>query len=272
MPDAAVHVYVHAGYHKTGTTSFQDFFAANRKALKPVLDYYGKADFLAAGSHARIYAQRPFPWRLWRFRYSLRRFLGAIPAAPVILLSRETFSGGMPGHRQLGGRLMMSYGRAAKPLADTIIAELRRRFGAETRITLVYTTREREAWIRSVYGHLLRSIRITDDFDGFRARFPDLPGPTQEAREMAAYLQPLPVLIIPLEQYGTNPEGPATALLDLLDIPVGIRARLKPAKRSNSSDPHSLQQAFLTLNRGPLGKAALKREKDRLLAEARNPT
>jgi hypothetical protein len=261
-------VIVHAGFHKTGTTSLQDFLARNRTALRPWLRYYGKADFLAAGAHARVYAQRPFPWRLWRFRRAFRTFLNGIDADDTIVLSRETFSGGMPGHRQLGGRLMMSYGRAARPLARVIVAELRRRFDPTTEIIFLYTVREREAWIKSVYGHLLRSIRITEDFKAFRAQFPDLPGPEDEARAMAAYLAPVRVVTAALEHYATEREGPAKAVLDLLDIPADVRAGLHPAPRSNPGNPPDLQAKFLEINRSDLPKSRLKFSKDRLIARA----
>lgn len=264
-----VRVIIHAGYHKTGTTSLQDFLSTNRRALKPWLSYYGKADFLAAGAHARLYGQRPFPWRLWRFRRSFRRFLDGISDAPVIVLSRETFSGGMPGHRRIGGRLMTGYGHAARPLAKVIVAELRRRFGPETAIEFVYTTREREAWIASVYGHLLRSIRLTDDFATFRARFPDLQSPADEAAAMAAYLSPIPVATIALEDHADLPEGPAKAILDLVGVPSGIR--LAPARRGNrgQSDAHRAQ--FLDLNRTIRDQKALKAAKEHLLAAPKGP-
>ncbi|MFT6684656.1 MAG: hypothetical protein ACJAQV_001833, partial [Loktanella salsilacus] len=50
-----VHVIVHPGFHKTGTSSLQSWLGQNRRALKPYLSFYGKADFLTAGSAARIY-------------------------------------------------------------------------------------------------------------------------------------------------------------------------------------------------------------------------
>jgi len=263
-------VIVHAGFHKTGTTSLQDFLYRNRAALKPFLSYYGKSDFLAAGAHARIYAQRPFPWRLWRFRRAFRAFLSGIEADGTIVLSRETFSGGMPGHRQLGGKLMMSYGRAARPLSRVIVSELRRRFGPETDITFFYTVRAREPWIKSVYGHLLRSIRITADFDTFRARFPDLPGPQVEAKAMARYLAPIPVVIATLEDYATEAEGPAKAVLDLLDVPRTVRSNLIPARRANTRNSAELLAGFLEINRSDLPKSRLKASKDHLIDQARN--
>ena len=57
-------VIVHAGFYKTGTTSLQKYLARNRRALKPVFDFYGQDDFKSAGARARTYAQRPFFWWL----------------------------------------------------------------------------------------------------------------------------------------------------------------------------------------------------------------
>jgi hypothetical protein len=258
-------VVVHAGYHKTGTTSLQDFLSANREALAPWLAYYGKSDFEGAGADARIYAQRPYPWRLARFRRSFRRFLKHIPDDPVIVLSRETFSGGMPGHRRVNGAMMTSYFGPALKLARVIINEVRRRFGHETDIVFFYTTRARDSWIRSVHGHLLRSIRLTDDFEAFRARFPALASPAEEAARMRAALAPVPVVTAALEDWATTREGPAGALLSLLGMPEDARARLTPAPRANVGQDPELQAAFLDLNRASLSKERLRAEKARLI-------
>ena len=258
-------VIVHAGYHKTGTTSLQDFMSSNRKALADYCRYYGKVDFLAAGAHARIYAQKPFPWRLWRFRRSFRRFLNTVDAGGTIVLSRETFSGGMPGHRRMGGGLMFGYSGPAEKLARVITAELRRKFGQDTDITFFYTTRDRETWIKSVHGHLLRSIKLDDDFKTFRARFPDLNGPAQEAAIMAKALAPIPVVTAALEDHADDPAGPATGLLDLLGVPENVRAQLTPAKRSNTGQPPEIQEQFRRLNAQALSKKALRTEKERIL-------
>lgn len=265
------HVIVHAGYHKTGTTSLQDFMAANRTALAPHLDYYGKVDFEGAGANARIYAQRPYPWRLARFRRSLRRFLTSIPDADTIVLSRETFSGGMPGHRQATGALMTSYHGPALKLAHAIITELRRRFGREVEITFFYTTRAREDWIKSVHGHLLRSIRLTQDFDDFRANFPALASPEEEAQRMTGALDPIPVAIARLESWGKTPEGPAGALLDLAGIPAETRAKLTPVPRGNVGQNADLQAEFLRLNRSSLSNSDLRAAKAKLLATPTTP-
>lgn len=265
-----VRVIVHPGFHKTGTSSLQSWLGQNRRALKPYLSFYGKADFLAAGSAARIYGQKPYPWRLRAFRRGFDRFLSKIPDAPVIVLSRETFSGSMPGHRRFPARLITGYGSVAVPLGQQITAALRDRFGTDVQITFLYTLREREAWIRSVYGHLLRSIHLREDFDTFRARFPDLIDPRAEAEAIAMALGVEDVHFAALEDYGTRREGPAAAVLDLLDVPETLRATLLPAQRANSGQTPELEAEFLRMNRASRDKAALKKSKDAMLRAHRD--
>ena len=261
------HVIVHAGFHKTGTTSLQDFLQQNHRYLHPYFDYYGQNDFLNAGAAARLYAQRPFPHRLHRFRKAFRKFLAQIPDRNTIILSRESFSGGMPGHRKLGGAMITSYHQPALKLARVIIAELRRRFGAEVDITFFYTTRERDSWIKSIHGHLLRSINLTDDLETFRARFPALSSPEEQAARMRGALDPVPVVTAALEDYAEHPFGPASELLDLAGVPANFRVSLLPAPHSNRGQSNALREAFLELNRDGISKPELKARKEQLLAK-----
>lgn len=260
-------VIVHAGYHKTGTTSLQDFLSQNRNALAPYLAYYGKMEFMDAGAMARIYGQKPFPHRLFAFRKAFRAFLNSIADHPCVVLSRETFSGGMPGHRRLSGRMITTCDGPAQKLAKTIIAELKRRFGEDAEITFFYTTRSAEDWLRSVHGHLLRSINLTDDFEQFRARFSPLRGPAEEARIMARALDPIPVVTAALEDHAKDPFGPARAVLDLAQVPDAARGGLIPAPRSNTGQTVDLRASFLDLNRRGLAQPELKAAKEAMIRE-----
>lgn len=265
-------IIVHAGFHKTGTTSLQDFLSNNRNALAPYLDSYGKNDFVSAGAYARIYGQRPYIWRRLKFRRAFRRFLNSIPdakTAKTIVLSREAFGGAMPGHRDVLRRQIETMAPTAIPLAVEIIRELRKRFGPETEITFLYTTRAPDLWLRSVYGHLLRSIHLTQTYETFRDGFTKLPAPQAEANKIARALRPNPVLIANLEDFSNHREGPAAAILDLVDIPDAVRQSLSPAKHSNSGQTAELEAQFLTLNQSNRPKNQLKQEKDRMLDAAR---
>ena len=224
-----IRVIVHSGFHKTGTTSFQDFLSNNRDRLAPHFNYYGKADFLLAGAHGRRYGQFRTPYRLWRFRRSIRRFLQTIPNDHSVILSRETFSGNMPGHRTVTGRVVKNYTDAAKPLASVLISEIKRRFGADVDISFFFTVREKEAWLKSVHGHLLRSIKMTDDLEAFRTSLTGVEDPIKAAEVMRQYLAPVKADVAALEDYATHPYGPAAAVLDLFDIPASLLQGLEPA-------------------------------------------
>jgi len=263
-------VIVHVGFHKTGTSSLQSYLGNNRNQLAPYLTFYGKKDFLEAGSAARIYGQKPYFWRRRQFRRRFDGFLTSIPDAPVIVLSRETFSGAMPGHRRLFGRLVTDYARAAVPLGHEIVSALRSRFDADVRVEFLYTLRDRDSWIRSVYGHLLRSIHLREDFPAFRAQFPNLIDPKKEAAKIAAHLSLDAVHFAQLSDIGSRREGPASCVLDLLDLPADFRATLPAARRANVGQSDVLEAEFLAMNRASRDKVALKRQKDARIKEARS--
>lgn len=263
-------IIVHPGFHKTGTSSLQSYCHQNRDALRPYLAFYGKAEFMQAGSAARIYGQKPFPWRLRDFRRKLDRFLASIPDDPVIVLSRETFSGTMPGHRKIFGRRVKAYAPVAVPLGRQIIAALRARFGADVSITFVYTLRETEPWIASVYGHLLRSIHLTEDYATFRSYFPKLRDLPDEAMAIARRLDLTDFHMIKLEDYTDHRLGPSKGLFDLLEVPQSAQDALPQAHRANQGQSADLAAQFLELNRSTDNKRMLKRLKDDLIAKAQN--
>ena len=256
-------VIVHAGFHKTGTTSLQLYLARHRRAFAPYFRYYGQNDFKHAGTRARIYAQRRFPWRLAAFRRALRRFLATVPDCETLVLSRENFSGAMPGHRDWRGRPLQDFRRAAVPLLTVVVAELTRRFGPDTEVELLYTTRDLESWLRSVYGHLLRSIHLTEDFEAFRAQFPAMPPLDSEAALIARDVG-CKVTIRPVEDFAEEKPGPALAVLELAGVPEDIWRRFAPAERANSGESGAVQAEFLALNRSGKSRAELKRIKDRM--------
>ncbi|GHE03657.1 hypothetical protein U879_07790 [Defluviimonas sp. 20V17] len=247
--DAPVRVIVHAGFHKTGTTSLQVYLENNRAALAPYLAYYGKSEMPDLDEAARLYGLRPFPWRLAAFRSALRVFLTGLPPAPVIALSRERFCGAMPGLRGWHGRRRMSYAPTAIALARVLTEEIARRFGPGTRVEFLYTLRAREPWLHSLYGHLLRVTRLRDDFDRFRRRFPARFSLETEAALIAGALAPVPVHTAPLEALAEARAGPAQALFDLLDLPAEVTAALPPARRWNRGHPAKTEARFLHLNR-----------------------
>ncbi|MCI2400684.1 hypothetical protein [Aliiroseovarius subalbicans] len=257
-------IIVHAGFYKTATTSVQNYLAHNRAALTPWFDYYGPGDLHGAGATARQYGQKPFPWRLRAFRRDMRAFLTSIPDAQTIVISRENLTGAMPGHRDWRGRTITGFSQAPQ-LLRVVRQELVRRFGPEVQIEILFTIRGRSAWLRSVYGHLLRSIHLTETDQEFAAQFAEFPDLRKVARELGAQH------IVTIESHADSPAGPAQALLDLAGAPVAAQAALPPARRENTGQPPELMAQFLELNRSGQPKTELKQIKTRLLSEAPTP-
>jgi len=262
-------VIVHAGFHKTGTTSLQKYLAQNRSTFAPYFDYYGQNEFQNAGAHARIYAQKPFIWRRSKFRRSFAKFLRGIPDADVIVLSRETFSGNMPGHRDWRGRPIQNFRKSAIPLCRDIADALRRRFGRDVQVEYLFTTRDADAWLSSVYGHLVRSIHLTEDYDAFRALFPRKLDLQDEAESIAKALRPMAVHTVKLEDVADCHEGPAAAVLDLVNLPQVLRNTLPAAEPENLRQDAKIEAEMMALNRSGLSKERMKSKKEHLLRRTR---
>lgn len=257
-------VLVHAGYHKTGTSSLQDTLRRNRDGLTQHFLFYGQEDFQDAGAYARIYAQRPFAWHKRRFRAAFRSFLNTIPDGHDIVLSRETFAGGIPGHRDWRGRPLQGYYATSRVLLPLIRDEVLRRFPLAD-LAFLFTTRDRDSWVTSIHGHLLRSIKLTHDLCEFQTTMAKLPAPEDEVRKIAPHLQPHSILTAKLEDHKDRRLGLARVVLDHFNVPDATRHRLSAAKRAYQGQPAALRQAFLELNRSNLQGEELKDAKEALL-------
>lgn len=262
-------VIVHAGFHKTGTTSLQAFLERNAGMLSPYAAIYLKTGLKRARYLGRLYGQRPVFWRRWLFRLGLREFLNGIPDAPVIVLSRESFSGMMPGFR--GGRLrrVRRYAPMAIPLAHEIIRETRRRFGPDVQIEFLYTVRAPEPFLNSLWRHVLRTSRLRQDYPTFRKSFIPQPDLRAEAETIARAIAPVTVHVAALEDYADARFGPAKALLDLLNLPPDVARHLHPATHNNPGQSAELSARFLEMNRGKLRGRALYEAKEKLAMQER---
>lgn len=268
MADDPPDILIHAGFHKTGTSSLQAFLGRNKDKLSGHFHFFGKSDFRGVGARARRYGERPFPWRLSHFQRGLRDFLASLPDSGRIVLSRETFCGIMPGHRR-GFRTVRDYRRTALPLAQTICSELANRYGADRRVAFLYTVRDPAAWTASIHGHLLRSIRLRDDLVAFESRIdPDhLPGLVADIRDSLSGTE---VHMANLIDYEDKPGACASAVLDIMGVSEDTRATLRPVKPRNIGHTQDTLDQFLELNRTIRRGTVLKATKEALAQQERD--
>ncbi|QQA43425.1 hypothetical protein [Pelagovum pacificum] len=255
-------VIVHAGFHKTGTSSLQDHLRRNRQLLSGHVRLLLKEDMPAPAGAAVAYGRAPAPWRMRAFRGALTGALSVLPDEPVpLVLSWEGLSGAMPGHRTVLGRTIRTY-RAAAPLALATYEGLHRRF-PDADIRFLYTTRDQAGWTASVHGHILRSRRLTED----EATFRDSIAPLATSLAILRRRLPCDVIEAPLAASHDHRDGPAAPLLDLLDLPPSLRRALHPATHSNRGNSPEVRAGLADLNHRISDKAELRRAKAVLTGE-----
>ena len=257
-------VIVHAGFHKTGTTSAQKFLYANRKDIWPRSALILPAKLRqGAGLQAVRYSRFRTDALLDSFSDSLHATLSQIdPGRRKILISEERLSGRMPGR---DGQLDYCATPTLMARAEDVICDI---FGVEAEVIFCFTTREPKSWLKSTYKHNLRKSRLTMDEDEYASTFApaaDLIGVTKAVEDAVTGM----VCTADLADL-TGPEGPAQQLMDLMELPERRRANLIPHIPHNIGPNDTMIDELLALNRSSLSEKALAAAKIDLLGKAQN--
>ncbi|MCR8824993.1 hypothetical protein [Pseudosulfitobacter koreensis] len=249
-------ILIHAGFHKTGTTTMQKTLRANRKVLRPCRIVL-RPDMVALCEAARAYSVSRSQTDLALIQYeaaSLAESWGTETAD--VVLSSEDLSGHMPGRRGL--TTYDATPRIMRALTQAIAAAL-----PNAEQVLYFTTRAADPWLRSCYVQHLRATRITLSAAEYAARMAasaDLDG---IVAQVAAAVPGIRVVAQPLEGC-TTPLGPLAPLLDVLGIaPETLNSR----PPENTSPPPGLTDAMLALNRSDLSDADWRVARDALKRE-----
>ncbi len=268
MSPPPVRIIFHAGFHKTGTTSLQASLAAHAAWLAPdvLVETRALSKSLArAADAARRYSERLTAADLQALHGDLADWAAALPLHPgqALVVSSEDFSGHMPGN------LKISDYSAAVPIATAITTVLHRQFGAALELTLLYTTRQPEAWIRSIHWQLAKHHKP----DIGIGKFTRLYGPAADFAALIAATRDavgaaglgVVVAAAALEQTMVRRLGPVEAIYDLLELDAALRASLPAKPPSNQSPPYDLADAFMALNRVGMPRDTLTRVKRAIL-------
>jgi len=264
MAAAPIRVVIHAGFHKTGTTSLQSSLAAHAAWLAPQILVETRAlspAFAAAADAARRYSNRRSPSDMKALHGTLADWIDGLGLRPgqCLLASSEDFVGHMPGDRTV-----TDYS-AAIDIAPAIAETLRRQIGDGLELTLLYTTRAPEAWLKSIHWQLAKHHSLDLGFDHYSRQFGDA---ADLGRVVTAVRDALPggmVAQAALEDLATRRLGPVEAIYDLAPVDPGLLGSLPAKPRINQSPPYDLAEAFMALNRLGIPRATLTRIKRAIL-------
>mmetsp|Transcript_28582 Transcript_28582/g.53766 ORF Transcript_28582/g.53766 Transcript_28582/m.53766 type:complete len:251 (+) Transcript_28582:2818-3570(+) len=245
-------IIVHAGFHKTGTTSIQKALDRHRATLAP-LTILLRSDMVALCESARAYSISRSPLDLGLVQYEAAVLAEGWQG--TVLLSSEDLSGHMPGRRGL-----TRYD--ALPLLMQTITNGMRTTHPEAQITFVFTTRDAAPWLSSCHMQHLRATRITLTAEDYAAQFATSAQLDDIVAETAAALTNATVVTVPLE----SPTDPLTALLARAGVPAGT---VPSMPHKNRSAPNDLRAALLDINRSKLSDAEARKARKALMLSAR---
>lgn len=257
-------VIVHAGFHRTGTTSIQHMMQRNARKLARHFRILTRRQMPALCEAARAWSVSNDPADLALVTFELAQILEPLAKSDTraLVLSSEDLSGHMPGRFHLTGY----------DAAPTLMATIQRTVQTclpDADLAFFFTTRATAPWLHSTWAQHVRAIRFTEPRDAYIARMaPHTDLPAQVAR--IADTVTAPVHSARLEDSKDTPFGPFTPLLDLMQAPQELRAKLTALPPSNPSFPDPVLAKFIALNQSDLSRAELAEAKKALMEGWRN--
>ncbi|TRW97571.1 hypothetical protein FNJ84_08690 [Paracoccus sp. M683] len=259
-------IFVHAGFHKTGTKTVQHFLHQNGPVIWPRSAIVLPSRLRQVTRIGFWYQDLPEPGLLDQWQEAMETFLRSLDLAPAkpgkagrdLIISAENLLGRMPNQ----------VGPDPYPVAVDLLDRLIRALGvlpqpAET--TVYLSQRQPQDWLRSVHSHLaLKSrIRLREDLDQFTARLGQL-SLADQARHIAAAL-PVRVITHDIATLAEAPFGIAQPFVDFLNLPAAALARLTPVGHVYRSAAPELVAALIALNNSALDGDALVAAKQALI-------
>lgn len=237
-------IIIHAGFHKTGTTSVQNALRHNRVALSDHLRIVLRDGMVGVCEGARNWSASRDELDLALFGYEVAQLGESWDADDPrpILMASEDLSGHMPGRHGL-----KDYG-AAPDLMKTLVAMLGEVLPDLT-ATLFFSTRAPDPWLASCHTQHLRASRMIQSADEYARTHRTSGDLNQIVDRIAAKTTPCKVHRCTLENSQYRPLGPLDPLLELVDLPQSVRARLRAAPPANTALSPECTAQLLALNR-----------------------
>lgn len=248
---------IHAGFHKTGTSSLQSTLRKNADAIAPWVRVNTADETKDLRLASWLFARNSDAETEDLLRETLQAFFAQFdPKDPRdLLVSEEDLAGAMPGRH---GKT--TYDTAGRTLAITL-DELSRSGFADHDIQVLLTLRKTESWAKSCYSQHLRSRPMVMDLQTYLSTPAAACDLSACADDIAATIAPVAVHRAWLEDIGDLRLGPAQAALDLLPQLSGRHDLLQPTGIANGTLPQELADSFLALNRQDLDPMELKQAK-----------
>jgi hypothetical protein len=257
-------IIIHAGFHKTGTSTIQTTLRENRVAMKKHVALrlrWHMKDLVAA---TRGYSTWRDPLTMIKVQHRFGLMMNALPGMPrrTLIISCEELAGHLPGRDDI-----VDY--SAAPLLLYAFWEIAKERYPAAEILIYLSTRASEPWLKSAYWEHVKASNMTMAFDDFAETYRDAADLDDMAADIASRV-PVTVYQKRLEDCVTLPLGPASPLLSLCEMPSDVMATLEPVAPENQRLGDDVLAALLEINRTYDTSDARKAAKQVILNEAQN--
>lgn len=255
-------IILHAGFHKTGTSTVQQFLRNNRVALRKQVALRLRWHMKDLISAARAYSTDKDPLTLLKVQSRFGALMNELPGMPrrTLVISAEELAGHLPGRGNLADY-------SAAPVLLYAYWEIAKARFPNAEILIYLSTRAPEAWLASAHWEHVKSSDMTMDFDEFASTYHAAADLSSITDDIASAV-PAPLHTHALEDCADLPFGPADPLLDLCDIPNEVRTTLVAEPPANTRAKPGVLETLIEVNRTTQGAIRRKKLKAAILAEA----
>lgn len=233
---------IHAGFHKTATTTVQKTLEANDMLLSPHVEILHRPVLKPVRKSAQIYSIHQDPADLAVFQALFCELLLELDQNDQrpILMSSEDFSG------YLIGRHGVRTYDCAPDIMGCIQSTIETVFGAPADLSVYYSTRQ-QGWLESCHWQLISNSAIHISLKEFKETFRQAADFETIVQNVADKIDPHPVYTAAIEEWQDR-LGPLQPLLDLCNVPTDIQDRIVPLAPQNVGGSHDLRSDLLKID------------------------
>ncbi len=241
-----MHVIIHPGFHKTGTSTLQAALRSNRDKLEPDIQIILSEDMPGLTGATKGYSVGKAALDLGLVIYEAAQIAEHInPEVQTVIISSESLCGQIPGRNGVKDYC------AASKLLTTISVAFNEVLPA-SKLSFFFSTRSPQTWLASCYTQHLRASRMTLSADAYMTTFKPSSKLEHVIAECADALPPGKVFTARIEDSAKTRLGLLDSLLDIAGYPTPRRDRLLSVPNVNKAPSPALVAALLGVNRSDL--------------------
>ena len=233
---------IHAGFHKTATSTVQKTLETHQDVLSPFVQLISRKKLKPTRKSAQVFSVKHDPVELGILQAMFVEVLSELkPDDPrPVLMSSEDFTG------YLIGRHGIKDYRAAPAIAAALKDTLELVFGEKFELVFFYSTRN-EGWLESCHWQLIKNSEEQITLDAFREWYENAADFAPVLSQIKAAVEPSKVFSAAIEDQ-VGPLGPLQPLLDLCGLPENVQSKITLAKPQNVSGSDTLRDELLALS------------------------